>query len=193
MAEDCIGLLAANIVKNCDLPPKKGIEAKGYAYNRNEVDITYDVTDTKLITAITPKSTFKGFAVYSFDNDSDAGHSYVEKEGLPNVYLQSWNSAAWFLDSAGTQNIDNMDDLIVVIEGIDKNVSGSGDGTFKAYGVETGLWKNADDHKHQENSGARLFVMQNKADQESTVSAHVVLITDLATTRIMLEASLSVT
>jgi hypothetical protein len=190
---DCLTELAADVLKDCAEQPVKGLEKVAYVYNRKNVDVTYDVTDTKLITALVPKSGFQGYMIQGFNLDMNAGHSIVVSDNLPDKYLQTFNFAAWLLDSAQTQELDGLQDILVVVESKNKNVAGSGDGTFKAYGVETGLYKSADDHTANDNNGSRLVALTNRAEQESTVSSHVVLDTDYATTLTMLEASLVAT
>ena len=190
---DCLFDLAADVIKDCDNQPVKGLEKVAYVYNRTKVTITYDVTDTKKITAIVPTSGNQGYKIEGFNLDMNAGHSIVVSDNLPDKYLQTFNFAAWLLDYAQTQNLDNLQDLLVVVESKNKNVDGSGDGTFKAYGVQTGLYKSADDHTANDNSGARLITVTNRAEQESTVSSHIVLDTDYATTETMLIASLTPT
>jgi hypothetical protein len=185
----CIQKLAAEILKSCDEQPVKGLEITAWAYNRTEIAITYDITDTKMITLIAPESGAQGYKIEGMDLDMNAGHSIVPSDTLPDKYLQTFNFAAWLLDYAQTINIDDMRDIVVVVESKNKNIGGSGDGTFKAYGVETGLYKSADDHTANDNSGSRLVTLTNKAEQESTVSAHVVFDTDYATTKAMLVAT----
>lgn len=190
---DCLAGISGDILKDCSKPPKRGIEKVAYVYNRSEVDITYDGTNKNLITNIVPKSGAQGYKIEGKDLDMNAGHSLVVSDTLPDKYLQTFNFAAWLLDSDATNNLDNFEDLVVVVESKNKYTDTSGNGTFKCYGAETGLYKSADDHTANDNSGSRLMTVSNRAEEESSVSSHIVFDTDYATTKALLDASLTPT
>lgn len=190
---DCLLGISSDVLKDCTAPPVRGVEKIAYIYNRDDVTITIDPANRNLVTNIIPTSGNQGYKIEGKDLDMNAGHSIVTSETLPDKYLQTFNFAAWLLDSAATKNLDNLEDLVVVVESKNKNTGTSGDGTFKAYGVETGLYKNADDHTANDNSGSRLITLANKSEEESNVSSHVVFDTDYATTKQILTASLTPT
>lgn len=187
---DCLLGIASAVIKDCTDAPIRGVEKVAYAFNRSEATITYSGTNRNEITDIAILATKKGYKIEGKNLDMNAGHSLVASDTNVDKYAQTFNFAAWLLDAAETKNLDNLEDLIIVVES--KKKFEDGDGTFKAYGVETGLYKTADAHMANDSDGTRLITLANRGGEESTVSSHVVYLTSYALTKAMLEALLVV-
>lgn len=185
---DCLAGVAADVLKDCTSLPVRGLEKVAYLFNRDELTPTYDATNKRLVTALAVSTGNQGYKIEGFNLDMNAGHSLVTSETMPDKYAQTFNFAAWLLDAEAVNNLDQLEDVVVVVES--KNQHNDGDGAFKIYGLETGLYKSADDHLANDNDGTRLVTLANRDGEASSASAHVFFDTDYATTKAALEALL---
>jgi hypothetical protein len=86
-------------------------------------------------------------------------------------------------------NIDALNDIVAIVEKKDK--SANGNGVFIMLGLTHGLYKSSDTRRDNANNGSRVIELKSLAGEEEPYSAWIVFKTDMATTRALIEATLT--
>lgn len=187
---NCLTGIAQNIINDCDSAPIGGLEIKAWVFNRADLSGTQDPTNKNLLTALSVATGKQGYYIQGFKKTLNAGHDLVSSETNVDKYTHYFNFQAWLLDAAAINNLDGLSDLVVVVERLNKMTDG--DGAFKVYGYDTGLYKTTDSERANDIDGNRNIEMASQAGEEPLVSNHVFFDTDYATTKAALDALLSV-
>lgn len=190
MATNCLDGIKANILNQCDDAPVGGLEINAWVFNRADLTATVDGTNKNLVTSLAVASGKQGYKIQGFKRNLNAGHDIVVSETNVDKYTHYFNFQAWMLDSDAVNNLDGLSDLVVVVERLNK--MNSGDGAFKVYGLDTGLYKSTDTERANDLDGNRNIEMTSQAGEEPTVSSHIYFDTDYATSLAALDALLSV-
>jgi hypothetical protein len=185
---NCLAGITADVLNTCSEAPIGGLELNAWVFNRADVTATISATNKNLVTDIAVASGKKGYKIQGFKKNVNAGHDIVVSETNIDKYNHYFNFQAWMLDSVAVNNLDGLSDLVVVVERLNKMKAG--DGAFKVYGLETGLYKSADTERSNDIDGNRNIEMTNQAGEESTVSAHIYFETSYAVTKAALDALL---
>jgi hypothetical protein len=182
----CTDGIVKKVVSDCTTAKGGGLEVIAWVFNRLELTPTYDNTYPNLINSLAMVGAATGFHIEGVKKLLDAGHKRVIKDNRPDKFTHVVKFQQFEFSAADLANIDNAKDLVIVVESKDKP-SGS-DGVFQLYGMTKGLWVSADDQMANTENGARILELSSMADQEESVSHFVVLDTDYATTKALLES-----
>jgi hypothetical protein len=185
---DCLDGIGQDIQNLCADTPTGGLEINAWVFNRTELSGTVDPTNKNLYTALSVIVTKKGYRLTGFKKNMDAGSDVVVADDSPDKYTHFFALQAWLQDALATNGLDNLSDLVVVVEGLNK--MNDGDGAFVMYGFDFGLYKSTDTRRFNTLNGNRSIELTSLAGQEEAVSQHIVFDTDEATTRDMLDALL---
>jgi len=185
----CITGIAKNITSDCSTSLSGGLEVEAWVFNRKELSPTYDATYGNLVTSLAMVGAATGFKLTGIKKLLNAGHDIVVADDRPDKFTHFFNFQGFEILAEDIQNLDDINDIVVVVELKDKN--DTGEGVFVAYGLKKGLWKSTDTRRWNDINGARNIEMSSLAGQEEPYSHYVVLATDYATTRALLEGLLA--
>lgn len=185
----CITGIAKNITSDCSTSKSGGLEVEAYIFNRADLSPTYDGTQLNLVTSLANVGAAVGYKLTGFKKNLNAGHDLVVAEDAPNKYTHYFNFKQYEVLAEDITNVDDMDDVVVAVESKDKN--DTGEGVFMLYGLKKGLWKSADTQRANDANGSRNIEMTSLAGQEEPYSRYVLLDTDYATTKALLESLLT--
>lgn len=189
----CLDEMLADISSTCVEAGQGGNEIKGWVVPRANISFTFDVTNPSKITAFTIAAGGKQlFTIDVVPRDLDSGHDGLAPEaGQPiNRFTHFSSFKARSKKVADVENINNMQDVIVFVESIDKGVDASaGDGVFLVYGVKRGLYKTSDSSRANSEAGARLLEFGTSFDEWEAYPHYTYLNVDYATSKTALEAA----
>lgn len=180
----CTSGITKAITSNCTTAKSGSLEVAAYVFNRADISITYDSTLGNKITDLANASAKQGYKLLGVKKLLNAGHDAVVADDRPDKYTHYFNFQQFELDADDILNVDDLNDVIVIVEGKDK--SADGDGVFFAYGAKNGLWKSSDTQRANDINGARNIELTSLAGQEEQYSRFVVLKTDYETTLALL-------
>jgi hypothetical protein len=181
----CTSGIAAAVTSNCTSNVLGGIEAVAYVFNRADMTLTFDGTTGNKITNIAKVGAAVMYKLTGFKRNCDFGHDLVAAENQPDRYTHFFSFPQYERLVANILNVDNVNDVVVVVETINKGTAG--DGTFFVLGAKYGLWKTSDSRRINADGGQRTLELQSMAGMEEPYSAYVLLATDYATTKALLE------
>lgn len=185
MAE-CTTGISKTIISDCTTQPVAGTQAKAWVANRNELTLTFDVTNPSKITGLVPISGAQLYPLLSVGNGLNPGFDGVFAPNRANRYTHKFNFEGFEFDCASVENIDNLEDLIVIVEM--RNNPDDADGTFRGFGIKQGLFKTSDTWTANDVDGARAIEMASLEGANEKFSNYTVLSTDYATTLALLVA-----
>lgn len=186
----CADGISKNIVSNCTTSRSGGLEVEAWVFNRVDLSPTYDVTIENKITDLAVASTKQGYKITGVKKLLNAGHDLVPADDRPDKFAHYFNFQQFEFAAEDILNVDNINDVVIFVENKDK--ADDGDGVFVGYGVQKGLWKSTDTQRSNDINGARNLELISLAGQEEKYSAFVLLDTDYATTKALLESLMSV-
>jgi hypothetical protein len=182
----CIDGITKNISSTCENQPVAGTEVKAWVGNRLEATFTYDVTNPSKITDIQMAQTKNLYTLTGVKKLLNPGSSLVVAEDRADTYQHKFNFQGFEFTAEDVENIDSLADLFVIVEM--KNKDSAGDGTFRAFGVENGLYKSSMEWTANDIDGAIPIEMTSQEGENESYPWYTVLDTDYATTKAMLEA-----
>ena len=185
MATCADGILKA-ITSDCTTAKSGGLEVVAYVLNRTKFTLTYSLTVANKITDITAIGLAKAYRYTGIKKNLDAGHDVVVSENRPNKYTHLVSLEQFETLADDILNADSIQDIIIVVEAKDKTTTG--DGIFFAYGAQKGLFPSTDTKRFNTDNGVRKLEFTSLAGQEENHSGFVVLDTDYATTKALLES-----
>lgn len=167
----CITDISKNITSDCSTIGVGGLETKAWIMNRTLINsITYSGTNPTKVTAMTMKSTKRAWVILGTKKQFNAGFEVVNSDELPKKWAHKFNFKSYEFSAAAVENIDALNDVVVICESKDKN--SEGDGVFRIYGLEYGLYKENSETKKNDNSGARTIELKSLAGQEEKHSQY---------------------
>ena len=185
----CPKRITANVVSDCSTQPVGGVELVAYIGNRLDINPVYDSQNKVKVTGFTMVSgkvlykysgAAKNLEVSSIGSTDDTiGDTWVHKMMFP----------VFDFTSANVAMVDNMSDLVIFVEYKQKNTTG--DGVFVCYGLASGLYKTKDERNSKVSNGVRLMEYSTRDQEGEPVSQYNLIKTDYATTKALLEASLT--
>jgi len=182
----CLDGIQKVIASTCVNQPVAGTEVKAWVANRLEVEITYDGTDASMITDISPTSGNQLYTLTGVKKLLNPGSSLVVAEDRADRYQHKFNFQGFEFLAEDIQNIDALADLIVIVEMKEKH--STGEGTFRAFGVENGLYKTSLEWTANDIDGAIAVEMSSQEGENEQYPWYTVFDTDYATTLAMLVA-----
>lgn len=185
----CATGIAKAITSDCTTQPVGGLEVAAYLFNRADMTITYDGTDTNKVTGIAAVGAALVYKITGVKKNLNAGHDRVIAEDLADTYKHFFSFKGFEFDVDSVANMDGLNDVCVVVEY--KQKSTTGDGVFIAYGLKSGLYPAADTRRANDANGVRSLELTTRDQEGEPYSQFNVLITDYATTKAALEALLS--
>lgn len=185
MAE-CTKGISKTIISDCTTQSVAGTQAKAWVANRNELTLTFDVTNPSKITNLVPISGAQLYPLLSVGNGLNPGFDGVFAPNRANRYAHKASFEGFEFDCASVENIDNLEDLIMIFEM--RNNPDDADGTFRAFGVKQGLYKTSDAWTANDVDGARAIEMASLEGANEKFSNYTVHDTDYATTLAILVA-----
>jgi hypothetical protein len=182
----CLDGITKDIASTCENQPIPGVEVKAWVGNRLEATITYDVTNPSKITDISMASTKKLYTLTGVKKLLNPGSSLIVAPDRADRYQHKFNFQGFEFTCDDVENIDALNDLFVVVEMIDKATGG--DGTFRGFGIQNGLYKTSLEWTANDIDGAIAIEMANEEGANEPYPWWTVLDTDYATTLAMLVA-----
>jgi len=181
----CTAGIAAEITSNCTTNVLGGVEAVAYMFNRADMTLTYDGTTLNKITNIVKVGAAVMYKITGFKRNCNFGHDLVASENNPDRYNHFFSFPQYERLVANIFNVDNINDVVVIVETVNKGTGG--DGTFFVIGPKYGLWKATDTRRINADGGQRTLELTSLAGQEEPFSSYVLLATNYATTKALLE------
>lgn len=184
----CIIGISKDITSDCSTSLSGGLEVEAWIFNRDELTPTYDVAEDNLLTSLAMVGVATGFKLTGVKKLLNCGHDIVVSEDRPDKYKHFFSFQGFEILAEDWRNLDDINDVVVVVELKDKN--DTGEGVFQVLGLKKGLWKSADTQRSNDINGARNIEMTSLDGQEEPFARYVLLDTDYATTRALLEGLL---
>ena len=132
--------IAAAIANGCDKALTGGVEVTGWILNRIDIaSITYNATTPLQVDTFSLVATKKIylFSATGIKKPFGAKSALVKNEATPDKYNQTVSFTDFSLKAADITATENIKDVIVIFEVVDKQTGG--DGTFVILGLGTGL------------------------------------------------------
>jgi hypothetical protein len=164
----CTSKIAASIVSDCSTMGVGGNEIKAWIFNRDEATITYDSVLSK-VTAMVFAVGKRAWTITGVKKLLDSGFDRVVAEDRPDKYKHKFNFQTFSFAAADNENLNNLQNVVVVVESKDKD----NDGTFRIYGLKSGLYPTADAHMANTANGARVLSLESMAGQEEPYSVYI--------------------
>ena len=185
----CIQGIAKAITSDCTTSLGGGLEVEAWVFNRKDLTVTYDGSQDNLITGLANVGAAVGYKLTGVKDLLNAGHDAVVAEDRPDKFTHYFSFQGFEILAEDITNIDDINDVAIFVELNDKN--DTGEGIFVGYGVKKGLWKSSDTRRWNDINGARSVELTSRGGKEEPFSSYVLLDTDYATTRALLESLLS--
>jgi len=182
----CIDGITKDIASTCEEQPVAGVEVLAWAGNRKDATFTYDAVNLSKITDIQMAVGEKLYLMKGVKKLLNPGTSLIVAEDRADRYQHKFNFQGFEFTAEDVENIDSLADLFVVVEMIDK-VAG-GDGTFRAFGVQNGMYKTSLEWTANDIDGAIAIEMASQDGAAEKYPWYTVLDTDYATTLAMIVA-----
>lgn len=181
----CITGISKAIVSDCATKGVAGLEVTAWIFNRKDFTLTYDGTTPNLVTNIAAIAAATSYMITGYKKNLNVGHDIVTRDDAPDGFKQFFSFKQYEVASDDIYNVDNINDVFVVVEA--KNKPTDADGVFILYGAKNGLYKSADTHRINDNNAERSIELTSLDGQEEPYSRYVLLSTDYATTKALLE------
>lgn len=177
----CYTGMTADITNSCNDPVAGGVEERMWAINRDDIlSVTYDSSNTKLVTAITLKTGGKqAFKITGTKNSSNPGYSLVIGENAEDAYSHTCSIVVSKKDADTVKALAELGDIILIPESIAKE--SDGDGTFRIYGLKYGLHKSEETMASNDNKGQVLLTLSTREGREEPTAPLVFFDTDYDT------------
>ena len=161
----CTSTITASIVSDCSTIGVGGNEIKAWIFNRLDVaTITHDGTYYSKITGMVFNTGKRAWTFTGVKKMLDSGWDPIIAETRPDKYKQKVTLETFSFAAQDVENISNLSDVVVVVESKDKG----NDGTFRIYGLGSGLYKVGDAHMANAANGARVLSLESLAGQEES-------------------------
>jgi hypothetical protein len=184
----CTDGISKNIISDCTTSGTGGTEEVVYIFNRTDLVITRASGSNK-VTALTMSGAALGYTATGVKKLFDAGHDIVIAENRPDKFAHYFKMEQFEFNSTDIANIDNLQDVVICYERKDKTTTA--DGTFVILGLTHGLYKSSDTKRENAANGARTIELKSLAGEEEPYSAFILHVTDYATTKAALVATLT--
>lgn len=168
---DCYKYISKDIGADCNALIQPGVEQKAVIINRADIDmtnVTYDVSNSKIITALPLLSTKKGFAAVVPGSTPFTG---VGSELQVGTYVNTWNNTVPVVvfdngPEVANKVIDPLanGEFVVVVENRHKGTLGAS--AFQVYGLKQGLRASAgsnDKYAEETNGGWLVTLTESRA------------------------------
>ena len=185
----CTKRISSNIVSDCSTVTVGGVELVAYICNRLDLNPVYDSQNKAKVTGFTITA---GKVMYKFTGTAKnlkVSHTATIDETIGKTYKHKMTFPVFDFSSTNVLMVDNMDDLVIFVEYKQKNTTG--DGIFVGYGLASGLWCEKDDRDSSVSNASRMVEFGTRDQEGEPVSQYNLIKTDYATTKALLEASLT--
>jgi len=179
--------IGADLINDCSAAPISGTEEVLYVFNKEEVTATFSLTSKTTITDLAVLVGKKGYKLQGYKKSTNPKSTLVVSDTLPDSFTQDIDFAVWGKDATTVEQLIKLGDVMVVAETKDKGLNGAS--AFKAYGVDSGLFKSALTQDTNADNG--IFKLTLSA-MEQRAPYYTVYDTSYAVTKAMLEALLVV-
>ena len=180
----CVTGVFANFVNDCANSPLENLEE--VAYFISGADVASFTKTGNNYTALTLKSGKQAYTVNGFKKGHGKKTEAVVSETLPTQYTYTYDFQVWSNDSTTLTNLEKLDDLIVIIENVNKG--NAGNGAFNIIGLKNNMTKATLTHDSNADSGVYKVALTSKGNSELMPVLHI---TDYATTKAYVEALLT--
>ena len=185
----CATGIAKTILSDCTTQPVGGLEVSAYLFNRADMTITYDGTDTNKVTGIAAVGAALVYKITGVKKSLNAGHDRVIADDMADTFKHFFAFKGFEFDVDSVANMDGLNDICVIVEY--KQKSTTGDGVFIGYGLKSGLYPSADTRRANDANAVRSIELATRDQEGEPYSQYNILLTDYATTKAALEALLS--
>ena len=188
MALNCEDKLSADIIKDCDNPPKAGIEVNAVFINFEDVDkatSTLDVANDLIITSLATLSGTSGYNIEGIKQVNGASFELVKKEESFDAYTHLFAGVLLAPSAANKKLLDEIASggrYVVVLEKKWKGIDQAD--AFEVLGWDSGLEISTVVWNTKESDGVIKFEVASADGYEEPKMARNLLETDYATTKI---------
>ena len=176
----CATKIAKNITSTCDTQPVAGVEVKAWVGQRTHLVATPDVTNPSLIVNLAVSAGEKLYTLTGVKQLLTPSYERIVSQNRADTFKHKFSFEGFEFTSEDVENLDSLEDLVVIVEMIDK-VTGN-DGTFRMFGLTRGLYPTTDTWSANDIDGARAITMESQDGQAEKYSQNNLLITDYDTT-----------
>lgn len=183
----CLENVAQSIIADCTVQGVGGVKVKSWLlYLGDDWTFTFDATNKSKITGITPGSGVQAYTLTTSRKGLNAGHDRVIEAGRADRFTHYGSFNDYSVKAEDVEAIDKLGNFMLIVEKIDQNPDNAGDGVFKAYGVEFGLYPTSDTKRENDANGARVLELTSQDGDSEKYSDYTVFDTDYATTLALL-------
>jgi len=175
----CAKDIAKNITSNCDTQPVAGVEVKAWIGQRRFITPTYDVTNPSLVTGLAVETGQQLFTLTAVKQLLNPAYERIVAQNRADTFKHKFSFEGFEFESSDVENLDSLDDLVVVVEMINKVTSA--DGTFRIFGLTRGLYPTTDTWTANDIDGARAITMESLDGQTEKYSQNNFLVSTGAT------------
>lgn len=183
MANDCLEKVIKDIVADCTVQGVGGNKVKAWLLNLDDdFSFTFDTTNPSMITSITNGVGVQAYTLTVSRKGLNTGHDRVIEAGRADRFTHYAGFSDYSVKAADVEAIDKIGRFMIITEKVDQKADNAGDGVFKAYGVEYGLYPTSDSKRENDANGARVLELTSQDGDTEVYSDYTVYDTDYATT-----------
>ncbi len=182
----CATNISKNITSTCDSQPVAGVEVKAWIGQRKFITPTYDVTNPSKVTSLAVDVGEQLFTLTGVKQLLNPAFERIVSANRADTFKHKFSFEGFEFTSPDVENLDSLEDLVVIVEMVDKVPSA--DGTFRMFGLTRGLYPTTDAWTANDIDGARAITMESQEGQAEKYSQNNLLDTDYSTTLALLVA-----
>lgn len=193
MATNCESKLTADILNDCDIKPKGGIEVDVNIINFDDIDktaSTLDVTNDLIITNLATKSGTQGYKLEGIKQVNGISWELIKKEDSYDMFKHLFSGVVLTPSSANKALLKELasgGNYVVVVE---KKWKGANSiDAFEVLGWDSGLVIQTIVYSSKESNGAIKFELGSEENYEEPDMSRTNFETDYATTKVAFDAS----
>lgn len=189
MALSCLEKIVQDIVADCTVETVGGNKTKAWLLNLDDdFTFTFDATNGSKITSIVNGVGVQAYTLTVSRKGLNTGHDRVIEAGRSDRFTHFASFNDYSVKAADVEAIDRIGRFMIITEKVDQKAANAGEGVFKAYGVEFGLYPTSDSKRENDANGARVLELTSQDGDTEVYSDYTVFDTDYATTLALLVA-----
>lgn len=186
--KDCFKGIIKEIVSDCTTSGVGGNEITAWIANRLELGYELDETNPSKIVDLSLEgevgSGARLFTITGVKKLLNSGFDRIVADNRPDKFGQYFNFHGFQFKAADVENLDSLGDLVIIVESKDK--ADDGDGVFRVFGLEYGLFPSTDTMRANDDDGVRNLELTSMEGVGERFSNYTLLKTDYPTTKSLL-------